>query len=88
MICEIMDEDGSMARMPALEKISEEHGIGICTIADLIEYRMRTESFVHRAVEAVVPTAHAGMFKAVVYENDVENLQHVALIKGEIKRRC
>jgi 3,4-dihydroxy 2-butanone 4-phosphate synthase / GTP cyclohydrolase II len=84
VICEIMDEDGSMARMPALEKISDEHGIGICTIADLIEYRMRTESFVHRAVEAVVPTAHAGMFKAVVYENDVENLQHVALIKGEI----
>jgi 3,4-dihydroxy 2-butanone 4-phosphate synthase / GTP cyclohydrolase II len=84
VICEIMDEDGSMARMPALEKISDEHGIGICTIADLIEYRMRTESFVHRAVEAVVPTAHAGMFKAVVYENDVEKLQHVALIKGEI----
>jgi 3,4-dihydroxy 2-butanone 4-phosphate synthase / GTP cyclohydrolase II len=84
VICEIMDEDGSMARMPALEKISDKHGIGICTIADLIEYRMRTESFVHRAVEAVVPTAHAGMFKAVVYENDVENLQHVALIKGDI----
>jgi 3,4-dihydroxy 2-butanone 4-phosphate synthase / GTP cyclohydrolase II len=84
VICEIMDEDGSMARMPALEKMSDEHGIGICTIADLIEYRMRTESFVHRAVEAVVPTAHAGMFKAVVYENEVEKLQHVALIKGEI----
>lgn len=84
VICEIMDEDGSMARMPALEKISDEHGIGICTIADLIEYRMRTESFVRRAVEAVVPTAHAGTFKAVVYENDVENLQHVALIKGDI----
>jgi 3,4-dihydroxy 2-butanone 4-phosphate synthase / GTP cyclohydrolase II len=84
VICEIMDEDGSMARIPALEKLSDEHGIGICTIADLIEYRMRTESFVHRAVEAVVPTAHAGVFKAVVYENDVENLQHVALIKGEI----
>jgi 3,4-dihydroxy 2-butanone 4-phosphate synthase / GTP cyclohydrolase II len=84
VICEIMDEDGSMARMHALEKMSDEHGIGICTIADLIEYRMRTESFVHRAVEAVVPTAHAGMFKAVVYENEVEKLQHVALIKGEI----
>jgi 3,4-dihydroxy 2-butanone 4-phosphate synthase / GTP cyclohydrolase II len=84
VICEIMDEDGSMARMPALEKLSDEHGIGICTITDLIEYRMRTESFVHRAVEAVVPTAHAGMFKAVVYVNDVEKLQHVALIKGEI----
>ncbi len=84
VICEIMDEDGSMARMPALERISEVLGIGICTIADLIEYRMRTESFVRRAVEAVVPTSHAGTFKAVVYENDVENLQHVALIKGEI----
>ena len=84
VICEVMDEDGSMARMDALQKISDEHGIGICTIADLIEYRMRTESFVRRAVEAVVPTAHAGTFKAVVYENDVEDLQHVALIKGDI----
>jgi 3,4-dihydroxy 2-butanone 4-phosphate synthase/GTP cyclohydrolase II len=84
VICEVMDEDGSMARMPALEKISDEHGIGICTIADLIEYRMRTESFVRRAAEAVIPTTHAGTFKAIVYENDVENLQHVALIKGEI----
>ncbi len=84
VICEIMDEDGTMARMPALEKFSEKHGIGICTIADLIEYRMRTESFVHREVEAVIPTCHAGTFKAVVYENDMENLQHVALVKGEI----
>ena len=84
VICEVMDEDGSMARMPALEKLSEEHGIGICTIADLIEYRMRTESFVRRAAEAVIPTVHAGIFKAIVFENDVENLQHVALIKGEI----
>ncbi|MCK5679198.1 3,4-dihydroxy-2-butanone-4-phosphate synthase, partial [bacterium] len=48
VICEIMDDDGTMARMPSLEKFSKEHGIGICTIADLIEYRMRTESFVHR----------------------------------------
>ncbi|MDJ0913661.1 MAG: bifunctional 3,4-dihydroxy-2-butanone-4-phosphate synthase/GTP cyclohydrolase II [Desulfobacterales bacterium] len=84
VICEIMDEDGTMARMPALEKFSEEHGIGICTIADLIEYRMRTESFVHRAVEAQVPTSFAGEFKVIVYENDVEDLQHVALVKGEI----
>lgn len=84
VICEVMDEDGTMARMPALEKFSEEHGIGICTIADLIEYRMRTESFVHRAVEAQVPTSFAGEFKVIVYENDVEDLQHVALVKGEI----
>ena len=84
VICEIMDEDGTMARMPALEKFSEEHGIGICTIADLIEYRMRIESFVRRAAETVIPTPHAGDFKMVVYENDVDNLLHIALVKGEI----
>ena len=84
VICEIMDEDGSMARMPSLEKFSEKHGIGICTIADLIEYRMRTESFVHRAAETVIPTAVAGEFKAIVYENDVDDFLHIAMIKGEI----
>jgi 3,4-dihydroxy 2-butanone 4-phosphate synthase/GTP cyclohydrolase II len=85
VICEIMDEDGNMARLPSLEAFGATHGIGICTIADLIEYRMRTESFVHRAVEVTIPTAVAGDFRAVVYENDVEDLQHIALIKGEIQ---
>ncbi len=84
VICEIMDEDGTMARMPALEKFSQTHGIGICTIADLIEYRMRTEAFVHRAAETMIPTAATGEFKAVVYENDVDNLLHIAMVKGEI----
>lgn len=84
VICEIMDEDGTMARMPALEKCSEKHGIGICTIADLIEYRMRTESFVRRAAETKIPTPHAGEFKAIVYENDVDDLLHIAMVKGEI----
>ncbi len=84
VICEIMDEDGSMARMPALEKFSEKHGIGICTIADLIEYRMRTESFVKRAAETIIPTSIAGEFKAIVYENEVDNLLHFAMVKGEI----
>jgi 3,4-dihydroxy 2-butanone 4-phosphate synthase/GTP cyclohydrolase II len=84
VICEIMDEDGTMARMPALEKFSEKHGIGICTIADLIEFRMRTESFVNRAAETVIPTLHAGEFKAVVYENQMDDLLHIAMIKGEI----
>ncbi|MBW2193579.1 MAG: bifunctional 3,4-dihydroxy-2-butanone-4-phosphate synthase/GTP cyclohydrolase II [Deltaproteobacteria bacterium] len=84
VICEIMDEDGSMARMPALEEFSKKHGIGICTIADLIEYRMRTESFVRRAAETTIPTAFAGEFKAVVYENLVDDLLHIAMIKGEI----
>ncbi len=84
VICEIMDEDGSMARMPALEEFSEKHGIGICTIADLIEYRMRTESFVRRSAETIIPTSIAGEFKAVVYENDVDNLLHIAMVKGKI----
>jgi 3,4-dihydroxy 2-butanone 4-phosphate synthase/GTP cyclohydrolase II len=84
VICEVMDEDGSMARMPALEKFSAQHGIGICTIADLVEYRMRTESFVHRSAETIIPTALAGDFRAVVYENDVDSLLHIAMIKGEI----
>ncbi len=84
VICEIMDEDGTMARMPALEKFSGKHGVGICTIADLIEYRMRTESFVHRAAETMIPTSIAGDFKAVVYENDIDSLLHIALVKGEI----
>lgn len=84
VICEIMDKDGTMARMPTLEKFSEKHNIGICTIEDLIEYRMRTESFVHRAVEATVPTVHAGTFKVIVYENDLEDFQHIALVKGEV----
>ncbi len=84
VICEIMDEDGTMARMPALEKFSKKHGIGICTIADLIEYRMRTESFVRKTVETVIPTVHAGEFNAVVYENQVDDLLHIAMIKGEI----
>jgi 3,4-dihydroxy 2-butanone 4-phosphate synthase/GTP cyclohydrolase II len=84
VICEVMDDDGTMARMPSLEKFSEEHGIGICTIADLIEYRMRTESFVRRSAETVIPTTMAGEFTAVVYENDVDNLLHIAMVKGEI----
>jgi len=84
VICEIMDDDGTMARMPSLEKFSEKHGIGICTIADLIEYRMRTESFVRRSAETMIPTTVAGDFRAVVYENDVDNLLHIAMVKGEI----
>ena len=84
VICEIMNDDGTMARMPSLEKFSQTHGIGIVTIADLVEYRMRKESFVRRAAETRIPTAIAGEFRIVVYENDVDNLTHIALVKGEI----
>jgi len=85
VICEIMDEDGSMARMPALEKFSEKHGLGICTIADLVEYRTRTECFVHKAVETIIPTKHAGEFRMIAYNNELDDLLHIALVKGELK---
>jgi 3,4-dihydroxy 2-butanone 4-phosphate synthase/GTP cyclohydrolase II len=84
VICEIMKEDGTMARMPDLEEFSEQHGLGICTIADLIEYRLRTECFVHPVATTVIPTSIAGEFKTTVYENDVDDLLHIALVKGEI----
>lgn len=84
VICEIMNEDGTMARRPDLERFSEEHDIGICTIADLIEYRLRTECFVRPAATTVIPTCIAGEFKATVYENDVDDFLHIVLVKGEI----
>jgi len=83
VICEIMDDDGTMARMPSLEKFSEEHNIGICTVADLVAYRTHTESFVKRAAETYIPTTH-GEFKIIAYENLIDNLTHIALVKGEI----
>jgi len=83
-ICEIMDDDGTMARMPALEKFSEKHNIGICTIADLVEYRMKNESFVKKMADTMIPTKFGGEFRIVAYENGFDNLTHIALIKGEI----
>jgi 3,4-dihydroxy 2-butanone 4-phosphate synthase/GTP cyclohydrolase II len=84
VICEIMDDDGNMARMPALLEFSQKHGLGICTVADLVEYRIRTESFVHRAAETLIPTQFGGEFKMVAFENDIDNLLHIALVKGTI----
>jgi 3,4-dihydroxy 2-butanone 4-phosphate synthase/GTP cyclohydrolase II len=84
VICEIMDDDGSMARMPSLEKFSKKHGLGICTIADLVEYRMQTETFVRRSAETLIPTRYGGEFKIIAYENAVDDLLHIALVKGEI----
>lgn len=84
VICEIMDDDGTMARMPSLEKFSEKHGLGICTVADLVEYRLKTESFVERAAETIVPTRYGGDFQIIAFENALDNLLHIALVKGEI----
>ncbi len=84
VICEVMNEDGTMARMPQLKKFAKQHDLKIITIADMVEYRMRKEMLVRRAVETVIPTMHGGEFKAIVYENDVDKAQHLALMKGEI----
>ncbi len=86
VICEIMNEDGTMARMNDLEKFAEKHNLKIATIADLVAYRLRQDTLVQRAVEARVPTEHAGEFKAVVYSNSVDNLDHLALVKGDISK--
>ncbi len=84
VICEIMDDDGSMARMPSLERFSAEHGIGICTVADLVEYRKRNEHFVKKAAETTIPTEFGGDFRMIAYENDLDNLTHIAMVKGDI----
>jgi 3,4-dihydroxy 2-butanone 4-phosphate synthase/GTP cyclohydrolase II len=86
VICEIMKDDGTMARMPDLEVFSQEHGLKVVTIKDLIEYRFRNETFVHRRAETILPTPF-GTFKAIVYENDVDEHQHLALVKGEVSPR-
>ncbi len=84
VICEVMNDDGSMARMSDLLEFSREHEIKIVSIADLIQYRLRTEKLVWRAAEAVMPTASAGEFRAIVYENAIDHVDHIALVKGEI----
>jgi 3,4-dihydroxy 2-butanone 4-phosphate synthase/GTP cyclohydrolase II len=85
VICEVMKDDGTMARMPDLEIFAQEHDLKIATIADLIDYRMQNESMIRRAATADIPTHYGGMFKMTVYENDVDDMQHVALVKGDIK---
>jgi 3,4-dihydroxy 2-butanone 4-phosphate synthase/GTP cyclohydrolase II len=84
VICEIMNDDGSMARMPDLVRFARQHELKIVTIADLIEYRLRHEKLVRRAGEAVLPTREGGEFRSIVYENDIDHIDHMALVKGEI----
>ena len=84
VICEIMKDDGTMARMPDLQTFAEEFGLKIVTIADLIKYRLNKESLVRRIVTATLPTKYGGVFTAIAYENDVDPYHHIALVKGEI----
>jgi 3,4-dihydroxy 2-butanone 4-phosphate synthase / GTP cyclohydrolase II len=83
VICEIMNKDGTMARVPQLRQFAKKHGLLMITIADLIRYRMRTERLVKRVAEAELPTDH-GRFKIVGYENHIDNETHVALVKGDV----
>jgi len=83
VICEIMNEDGTMARRPDLDEFANKHGLRVVTIADIIAYRMRNESFVHKEAETVLPTAF-GEFKAIAFSNELDNNEHLALVKGEI----
>jgi 3,4-dihydroxy 2-butanone 4-phosphate synthase/GTP cyclohydrolase II len=84
VICEVMKDDGTMARMPDLEIFAKEFGLKIVTIKDLIDFRMQHESLIRRVATATVPTRYGGEFNLIVYENDVDDIQHVALVKGEI----
>jgi 3,4-dihydroxy 2-butanone 4-phosphate synthase / GTP cyclohydrolase II len=83
VICEIMNDDGSMARVPQLTKFARKHGLLVITIADLIQYRMKTERLVKRAATAKLPTEH-GEFELVAYENNVDGETHVALVCGNL----
>jgi 3,4-dihydroxy 2-butanone 4-phosphate synthase/GTP cyclohydrolase II len=84
VICEIMNDDGSMARLPDLVGFARRHGLKIVTIAELIQYRLSHEKLVRRGAESNLPTVHGGEFRAIVYENDIDHVDHIALVKGEI----
>jgi 3,4-dihydroxy 2-butanone 4-phosphate synthase/GTP cyclohydrolase II len=82
VICEVMNDDGTMSRRPELEVLGQAHDLPIVSVADLIAYRMLKDALVHRAADAPLPTIWGG-FRAVAYENDVDKHQHVALVKGK-----
>ncbi len=86
VICEIMNDDGTMARMPELKKFAKNHGIKICTIADLVAYRLKNEILVRTVAEAHLPSRYGGDWRAVAFENDVDKLDHIALVKGDLKK--
>ncbi|OPX21116.1 MAG: bifunctional 3,4-dihydroxy-2-butanone 4-phosphate synthase/GTP cyclohydrolase II [Desulfobacca sp. 4484_104] len=84
VICEVMKDDGSMARMADLEIFAAHHDLKIATIADLVAYRLGHESFVHRRAITKLPTYY-GEFTAIAYENDIDEFQHLALVKGDVR---
>ena len=83
VICEIMNEDGTMSRVPELAKFAKKHGLLMITIADLIQYRMQTERLVKRIATAALPTGH-GAFRIFAFQNQIDSETHIALVRGEI----
>ncbi|HXU11726.1 MAG TPA: 3,4-dihydroxy-2-butanone-4-phosphate synthase, partial [Candidatus Binatia bacterium] len=84
VICEIMNDDGTMSRLPDLVEFSKRHGILMITVADLIAYRMRNESLVRRVAQPVLPTIH-GEFRVVAYRSGIEKKTHLALVLGDLQ---
>ncbi len=85
VICEIMNDDGSMARLPDLVAFAQLHGLKIGTIADLIAYRRRTERYVERVMDTPFESVHGGPFRLMLYRNTIEGAEHVALVHGRIE---
>ncbi|NOT39061.1 MAG: 3,4-dihydroxy-2-butanone-4-phosphate synthase [Alphaproteobacteria bacterium] len=86
VICEVMNDDGTMARLPDLVKFAQLHGMKVGTIADLIAYRRRHDHFITRSVETELDSHHGGKFKMMLYVNTVEYAEHIALVKGDISK--
>jgi 3,4-dihydroxy 2-butanone 4-phosphate synthase/GTP cyclohydrolase II len=83
VICEILNDDGSMARRPELEVFAQKHGLKFITVADIVAYRLQRERLVRREAEAVIPTPH-GDWKIIAYRNELDQFEHVAMVKGEV----
>jgi 3,4-dihydroxy 2-butanone 4-phosphate synthase / GTP cyclohydrolase II len=83
VICEIMNDDGTMARIPQLIEFCKTHNLKLVTVADLIRYRMQHERYVRRIGESILPTRH-GNFRMIAYSSDIDNEVHVALVRGEM----
>jgi 3,4-dihydroxy 2-butanone 4-phosphate synthase/GTP cyclohydrolase II len=84
VICEVMNDDGTMARIPQLTEFCKEHGLKLATVADVIRYRMQHERYVRRIAESVLPTKY-GSFRMIAYSSDVDHELHVALVRGDLQ---
>ena len=84
VICEILNEDGTMARREQLDEFAKEHSMRFITVADLVAYRLKRERLVHRAAEATIPT-HYGDWRMIAFSNDIDGMDHIAFVKGDIE---